>query len=161
MSEVLEKIIKEKISADHLLYLSMKYTKTCDVMINLLKRWKIMMDYAFDGMLEQAKKNKIIKKIPDAPKLKIDLVRETFSDDEPVMAALNEYMLFKLIDVLKKTKEGEFRKGVCLRVIYKGEETAINLDKLKEYAEIQENFINFVKEYLSKKRLIIKKTNKL
>ena len=45
MSEVLEKIIKEKISADHLLYVSMKYTKTCDVMINLLKRWKIMMDY--------------------------------------------------------------------------------------------------------------------
>ena len=62
MSENLEKIIKEKISADHLLYVSMKYTKTCDVMINLLKRWKIMMDYAFEAILEQAKKKKLIKK---------------------------------------------------------------------------------------------------
>lgn len=109
------------------------------------------MDYAFDGLLEQAKKKKLIKKIPDAPKLKIDLMKETFADEEPVMNALNEYMLYKLIDALNKTKESEFRKGVCLRVMYKGEEVAINLDKLKEYAEIQENFINFVKEYLSKK----------
>lgn len=110
-----------------------------------------MMDYAFDAMLDQAKKKKVIKKIPDAPKLRIDLVRETFKDEPAVMAALDEYMLFKLIDILKKTKESEFRKGVCLRVMFKMEEVAINLDKLKEYAEIEENFINFVKEYLNKK----------
>ena len=79
MSETLEKIIKEKISADHLLYVSMKYTKTCDVIVNLLKRWKIMMDYAFDGLLERAKKKKIIKKIPTAPKLKIDAIKEIFA----------------------------------------------------------------------------------
>jgi len=39
----MEDIIQEKISADHLLYVSLKYTKTCDVIINNL------MDY------EQAK----------------------------------------------------------------------------------------------------------
>tara|TARA_B100001971_G_scaffold210110_1_gene234919 strand:- start:505 stop:960 length:456 start_codon:yes stop_codon:yes gene_type:complete len=151
MPEILEKILKEKISADHLLYVSMKYTKTCDVMINLLKRWKIMMDYAFDAILNKAKKNKKIKKIPDAPKLKIDLIKETFSSNPEIMNAVNEYQMFKLIDVLKKTKESEFRKGVCLRVIYKMQETAINLDKLKEYAEIMEAFMNFTKEYLKKK----------
>ena len=151
MSELLEKIIKEKISADHLLYVSMKYTKTCDVIINLLKRWKIMMDYAFDALLEKAKKNKKIKSIPDAPKLKLDLIRKTFQKDPEVIDALNEYQLFKLIDALKKTKESEFRKGVCLRVMYKGEEVAINLDKLKEYSEILEKFINYTKLFLTKK----------
>ena len=152
MSEILEKIIKEKISADHLLYVSMKYTKTCDVMINLIKRWKIMMDYAFDGLLEKAKKNKKIKLIPDAPKLKLDLLNKTFEKNQEVMDALKEYQLFKLIDVLKKTKENEFRKGVCLRVIYKGEEVAINLDKLKEYSEILERFINYTKLFLTSKK---------
>ena len=44
----MEKIIKEKISADHLLYVSLKYTKTCDVIINLLLRWKIMIDIGID-----------------------------------------------------------------------------------------------------------------
>lgn len=148
MSEALEKIMKEKISADHLLYVSMKYTKTCDVMINLIKRWKIMMDYAFDGLLEKAKKKKLVKQIPTAPKLKIDLIKETFEDNPEVMDAIKEYEMFKLVDVLKKTKEGEFRKGVCLKVTYKGDEIPINLEKLKEYSEILERFINYTKLFL-------------
>ncbi|VVB77744.1 Uncharacterised protein [uncultured archaeon] len=150
MSEALEKIIKEKISADHLLYVSMKYTKTCDVMINLLKRWKIMIDYAIDGLLEKAKKKKMIKSIPDAPRLKIDLVKETFKNKE-VVEAMEIYEMFKLIDILNKTKEGEFRKGVCLRVTYKMKEIPINLDKLKEYSEILERFINYTKLFLLSK----------
>ena len=151
MSEVLEKIIKEKISADHLMYVSMKYTKTCDVMINLLKRWKIMMDFAFDGLLQHAKKKKKIKKIPTAPKLKVDAMKEVFKEEEDVMNAVKEYEMFKLIDILKKSKAGEFRKGVCLTVLYKGEEIRIDLDKLKEYAEILERFINYTKIFLSSK----------
>lgn len=151
MSEMLERIIKEKISADHLLYVSMKYTKTCDVMINIIKRWKIMMDYAFDGLLEKAKKKRLIKIIPIAPKLKIDLIKEKFAKNPEVINALNEYELFKLIDVLPKVKENEFRKGVCLRVTYKGIEVSINLDKLKEYSEILERFINYTKLFLINK----------
>ena len=149
MPEILEEIIKEKTSADHLLYVSMKYTKTCDVMINLIKRWKVMMDYAFQGILEKAKKKKIIKSIPQAPKIRIDLIRDTFKDKKDVLDALETYEMFRLIDVLKKTKENEFRKGVCLRVIYKGEEIPINLDKLKEYSKILERFINYTKLFLS------------
>jgi len=151
MPEILEKIIKEKISADHLLYVSMKYTKTCDVMINLLKRWKIMMDYAFDALLEKAKKKKMIKSIPTAPKLKVDLIKNAFKDFPEVMEIIDDYQMFKLIDALKKTKEGEFRKGVCLRVTYKWKEIAINLDMLKEYSEKLERFINYTKLFLSQK----------
>lgn len=151
MSETLEKIMKEKISSDHLLYVSMKYTKTCDVMINLLKRWKIMMDYAFDGLLEKAKKNKKIKKIPTAPKLKVDLIKDIFKKNPEIIDAVKEYEMFKLIDVLKKNKAGEFRKGVCLTITYKEEEIRVDLDKLKEYSEIIERFINFTKIYLTSK----------
>ena len=151
MSEILEKIIKEKISADHLMYVSMKYTKTCDVMINLLKRWKIMMDYAFDGLLEKAKKKKKIKKIPTAPKLKLDSIKDIFKKEPDIMDAVKEYEMFKLIETLKKSKAGEFRKGVCLTVLYRGEEIRIDLDKLKEYVEILERFINYTKLFLSSK----------
>ena len=154
MSEILEQIMKEKTSADHLMYVSMKYTKTCDVMINLLKRWKIMMDYAFDGLLEIAKKKKLKKmpkKLPTAPKLKTDLIKIVFADVPEVMDAVKEYEMFKLIETLKKTKAGEFRKGVCLTVLYRGEEIRIDLDKLKEYVEILERFINYTKVYLSSK----------
>ena len=155
MSEILEQIMKEKTSADHLMYVSMKYTKTCDVMINLLKRWKIMMDYSYDGLLKVAKKKKLKgmpKKIPTAPKLKLDLIEQIFKDVPEVMDAVKEYKMFKLIDVLKKTKAGEFRKGVCLTIIYKGEEIRVDLDKLKEYTLILENFINYTRQVLTQKK---------
>ncbi|MDD5192194.1 MAG: hypothetical protein PHH54_00175 [Candidatus Nanoarchaeia archaeon] len=151
MSEVLEKIIKEKISADHLLYVSLKYTKTCDVMINLIKRWKIMIDYSIDGLLDKAKKKKLIKKVPTAPKLKIDEMREVFKKKPEIIQAIDIYDMFKLIDLLQKTKESEFRKGVCLKIQYRGQEVKVDLEKLKEYSEILERFINQTKLFLSEK----------
>jgi hypothetical protein len=151
MQETLEKIMKEKISADHLLYVSMRYTKTCDVMINLIKRWKIMIDYAFDGLLEKARRKKIIKVVPTAPKLKLDSIKEIFKKNPEVMVVVKEYEMFKLIETLQKTKEDEFRKGVCLKVLYQGNEIQVNLVKLKEYSEILERFINYIKLFLSSK----------
>ena len=143
--------MKEKTSADHLLYVSMKYTKTCDVMINLIKRWKIMIDYSFEGMLAKAKKKKMIKEIPTASKLIVDTIKETFKKSPEVMKTVEIYDMFRLVDILQKTKENEFRKGVCLRVNYKGQEIPINLDKLKEYSEILESFINYTKQFLTSK----------
>ena len=59
--------------------------------------------------------------------------------------------MFRLIDVLPKTRQNEFRKGVCLTVTYRGSDIAINLDKLKEYSETLQDFIDFTKEFLISK----------
>jgi len=51
----MERIIQEKISADHLLYVSLKYTKTTDVILNLIARWRSIIDLCIDKILEKAK----------------------------------------------------------------------------------------------------------
>ena len=56
--EIMEDIIQEKISADHLLYVSLKYTKTCDVMINLILRWRRMIETSIEAILKHSKKKK-------------------------------------------------------------------------------------------------------
>jgi hypothetical protein len=144
---MLEKIIKEKISADHLLYVSLKYTKTCDVIINLLKRWTVMISDAVDGLLEQLKKKKKIKSIPAAPRQKIELAKKEFKKVPEVMKTLELYEFFRRIENLRTVRESEFRKDVRLKV-YNGEETIINLDKLKEYSANLESFISYVKQFL-------------
>jgi hypothetical protein len=145
----MDKVIKEKISADHLLYVSLKYTKTSEVIINLILRWTTMMDYAFERILQHAKKKKMIKSIPNSPKPKIDLLRELFKGKKEVMDTIELYDMFRRIDELKKESEGEFRKNVALKVYYKGEVVKVNLDKLKEYSIILEKFINYLKQFLS------------
>jgi hypothetical protein len=145
---MIEAIIKEKISADHLLYVSLKYTKTCDVILNLLKRWVIMINHCVDGILEQQKKKKKIKSIPEAPRQKIELIKQQFKNQPEVMDAIRIYEFFKRIDDTKAIKECEFRKDVRLRINDFGKEIIINLDQLKEYSMILERFISYVKQFL-------------
>ncbi len=145
----MEEIIKEKISADHLLYVSLKYTKTCDVIINLLFRWRIMIERSIDAILHHAKKKKLISKIPTSPIEKIDLMKKVFQKQEIVMKTLEVYEMFRKIDSLRYEREGEFRKNVNLRIFYQGKEININMDKLKEYGELLEKFISYVKQFLS------------
>jgi hypothetical protein len=147
---MISEIIKEKTSADHLLYVSLKYTKTCDVILNLLARWKSMIDLSFDALLEKAKKDKKIPNIPTNPKQKIEFMKKYFKKLEAVQETIPIYIFFKRVPELDKTREGEFRKNVTLRIQGPGEETEINMDKLKEYSEILERFISEVKHSISK-----------
>jgi len=141
----MEDVIKEKISADHLLYVSLKYTKTCDVIINLLSRWRIMIDKGMNILIERAKKEKKWKPIPEAPRAKLVQLKKIYSEKKEISDALLLYELFRDIDLLDKVRENEFRKGVNLKVTYRNEIININLDKLKEYASILERFISVLK----------------
>jgi hypothetical protein len=145
----MDRIIKEKISADHLLYVSLKYTKTSEVIMNLILRWEVMIGYGFEAMLKHAKKKKLIKSIPDSPKPQLDLIREAFKKEKIVIETLDLYEMFRRVENLKRESEGEFRKNVALKVTYRGEVIKINLDLLKEYSMTLEKFINYLKQFLS------------
>ncbi len=144
----MEDIIQEKISADHLLYVSLKYTKTCDVIINLLSRWSRMIETSINEILKQAKKKKKIQIVSPNPIGKIEQVRKLFKKDSEFLKVIDLYEMFRKIKELRKERIGEFRKNVTLKVFYKGDEININLEKLKEYAELLERFISTTKHFL-------------
>ena len=146
----MEDIIQEKISADHLLYVSLKYTKTCDVILNLIIRWRKMIDTSIEVLLKHAKKRKKISLIPTNPIGKIEAVKKIFKNDKNFLEVIEMYEMFRKIEELRKERIGEFRKNVCLKVFYKGEEINIDLEKLKIYADKLEKFISAVKQFLLK-----------
>ena len=144
----MEDIIQEKISADHLLYVSLKYTKTCDVIMNLILRWTRMIDTSIEKILEAAKKRKKISTISTNPLGKIEQVEKLFKKDQNFQEVIELYKMFRKIRDLRTERIGEFRKNVTLTVFYQGKEIAINLEKLKEYAENLEKFISATKQFL-------------
>lgn len=146
--EEIEEIIQEKISADHLLYVSLKYTKTCDVIINLLLRWRKMIEAGINGVLKHAKKRKKIPSVPTNPVGQMETVRKLFKKDANFQEVIDMYEMFRKVEELRKERIGEFRKNVTLKVFYLGEEININLDKLKSYAEKLEKFISTTKQFL-------------
>ena len=141
----MEDIIKEKISADHLLYVSLKYTKTCDVILNLLSRWKNMIEKGMDRLEEKEKKEKKWKPIPEAPRAKVIQLKRIYAAKKEIIEAIELYELFRDIEKLEKIRENEFRKGVNLRVTYRDKILNINLLQLKEYSDILERFISYIK----------------
>ena len=144
----MEDIIQEKISADHLLYVSLKYTKTCGVIMNLILRWKRMIEISIEKMLEHAKKKKKISSVPANPVGMIEQIRILFKKDKEFLEVIDLYEMFRKIKELRIERIGEFRKNVTLKVFYRGKEIDINLEKLKEYAELLEKFISKVKQFL-------------
>jgi hypothetical protein len=143
---VMQEIEKEMRAAQHLLYVSLKYTKTGDVILNLMYRWKLMVEHSVNLMLERAKKKKLIKEIPVAPKLKTMLLAGLLKKEPVVIETLKLYSFFRRIDALEKIKEHEFRKNIALRVIDETE-IVIDIEKLKEWQALLENFIKFVRTY--------------
>jgi len=144
----MENIIQEKISADHLLYVSLKYTKTCDVIMNLLLRWRKMIEISFDALLREAKKKKKLSKIPENSVKKIEELKKIFKKDKDISQTIKFYEMLRKLEILRTERTGEFRKNVRLRIHYTGKEVNIDLEKLKEYATLLEKFITKVKKIL-------------
>jgi len=145
----MEDIIQEKISADHLLYVSLKYTKTCDVILNLLLRWRKMIERSIETILKVLKKEKKISKIPENYVKKIDKLKEIFKKDPVIIKTLEFYEMLRKIEELRKEGENDFRKNVKLKIYYQGQIIVVDLEKLKEYAENLEKFISRVKQIIS------------
>ena len=103
----MEEIIQEKISADHLLYVSLKYTKTCDVISNLLFRWKKMIELCIDRILKKAKKKKKISSVPSNPIGQIEAIRKLFKKDKNFLEVIEMYEMFRKLKELKTERIGE------------------------------------------------------
>jgi hypothetical protein len=144
----MENIIQEKISADHLLYVSLKYTKTCDVIKNLLLRWRKMIETAIDQLLKHAKKKRKISSVPANPVKKIEAIKKLFKKDKGFIETIEFYEMLRKIEELRQERIGEFRKNVCLRIMYQGKEINVNLEQLKIYADMLEKFISTTKQFL-------------
>ena len=77
-----------------------------------------------------------------------ETLEKLFKKDSEFLKVIDLYEMFRKIRDLRKERIGEFRKNVTLKVFYRGDEININLEKLKEYAELLERFISTTKHFL-------------
>ena len=73
-----ENAAKEELKrVDHLIYVTLKYTRTCVVIKNIIERLIIAFEAEFVQGLEYALKKKKIKAIPESNRLKAELLSKT------------------------------------------------------------------------------------
>ncbi len=146
MKEAYDLAVQELKRVDHLFWVSLKYTRTVDVIKHVIDRIINCMGYGFESILKYAKDKKLITHIPDNAGLRCELLRKTFPDNAELIDYINFYTLLRKLSKAEHTKKEEFRRHVAMiATIDKGEVIEISIDVLKEYYEKTKNFIRFTK----------------
>jgi len=135
---------KEEIKrADHLIYISLKYTKTVDVIKITIQRLINAFDFAILDVLEYAKKKKKIKSIPLSPIMRTEILKNLIKN-EILDDFIDFYFLLKKIDKADFGKKEEYRKNVTLIAFTQPDHININIETLKAFFEKTKRFKEFI-----------------
>ena len=147
MPEILQNAREEMKRADHLLYVSLKYTRTVDVIKSMLERLINAIDAAVDTMLDYALKKKLIKEKPENLGLKGDLAKTAFKD--PKITEMVDFgMRLKQINRAEYTKSKEYRRHVTMTAITETGIVNVDIDTTKEYYNKTKDYIEYAERML-------------
>ena len=148
MKEALDNAVQELKRVDHLFYVSLKYTRTVDMMRHMIERLISTIDYGMESLLKHAKENKLIANIPNNAGLRYELLKKTYPDNQELINYMNFYMRLRKILRADYTKREEYRRHVTMISNVSGEIIEVSIDTLKEDYGTTKNFINFIRRTL-------------
>ncbi len=145
MEETLFDAKQELKRVDHLIYVSLKYTRTVDVLRNVIDRLVSAMDFMVLAVLEYARDKGRLDEIPTAPVARNEKLKEVFADDEKLVALAEFYALLrKILKLDYIRKENEYRRHVAMVFDVEGEEITINIDNVTEYYKDAKEYISYI-----------------
>ncbi|MBI2671566.1 hypothetical protein HYX16_01395 [Candidatus Woesearchaeota archaeon] len=131
-----ESAAEELKRADHLIYVTLKYTRTVDVIRNTILRLINAMDFAVQEALTYLK----VKNISSVARMRMEQLVEKLPKLKEYGAF---YFLLRRIYNTGFGKKEEYRKNVTLLT----EEGDVNIEVLKEYFETTKRFVKFLEDY--------------
>jgi len=145
MKESLYEAKDELKRVDHQIYVSLKYTRTVDVLMNCIGRMIDAYNCLIDALLKYAVEKKIRREefIPTTPLERGELARELFKDSI-VQNNMELYFLLRKILKTNPKKEQEFRRHVTLRTIIDDKEITLDIDKATEYYNTIKEFYEWI-----------------
>ncbi len=151
MNEFIKEARDELKRSDHLFYVSLKYSRTVDVMKNLLDRLIAACERCIDALLLDAEEKQMIMERPDNLGLKVDLVKQTYP--EPWVAEITDFMMFlRRINRAEFTRAREFRRHVTMTAVMDDGVIEVNIDIIKEHYDKVIGFVNRTDEFISGKK---------
>ena len=145
MKDYLDDVKNEVKRIDHLIYVSLKYTRTVDVIRSVVERIINAFEIGIEGLLEKVKKRRKHFEIPSQPLLRCGLIKQVFPDDKKLLKFVDFYLMLRRTLKAPYTKKEEYRRHVTMIADMGGNFFEINMDNLKEYYKKTQDFIEYVK----------------
>ena len=153
MKEAFDDAIEELKRVDHLFWVSLKYTRTVDMIKHVIERIISCMTMGIESLLRYAKEKKMISVIPDNIGLKIELAKKTFPNNAELNDYINFYQIMRKLSMAEYKKKEEFRRHVTMiATIDKSEIVNVDIDTLKLYYEKLKTFMRFVKKIINEEK---------
>jgi hypothetical protein len=138
-------LAKEEIKrADHLIYVSLKYTRTLDILKHTIQRLIAAFDYIFEGLLNNLKEEDKISEIPKAPLQKSKVLKKVFEDEEEMQHFIEFYLLLRRLNRSELTVNNEYRRNLRMVAELDEGELEITIDIIHEYYFKTEEFLKYV-----------------
>jgi hypothetical protein len=132
MEEALDSSLEELKRVDHLIYVSLKYTRTCDIFKSIIERMIEALNFAFEALLIKLEEEHKIMEVPIQPGIKAELIKEHYPD-EKMQEIVDFYLLLRKLNRADFTREREYRRHVTMRMEIDGSPFAVNIDSITEY----------------------------
>ena len=120
--------------ADHLIFVSLKYTRTIDVLASIIQRLINSCDFAIDALIEFSNKRKKDKTVSKIYKVKAEFIKGKFKKNEMIIEFIEFSDFLRRILKAEHLKREEFRKNVTLTAMEGDVEVMqVNMDVIKDY----------------------------
>ncbi len=137
--------LEELKRVDHMVYVTLKYTRTCDVIKNTIKR----IIAAFDSIVGEALEYKKVA-VPNLDKDKMDMFYKILNK-RGVKKYFNLYFLLKKLDTAKYTPREEYRKHVTMVANVDNKVVEVDVPTLHNYYIQTREFVNLIIDWMKEK----------
>tara|TARA_Y100000034_G_C6844489_1_gene382407 strand:- start:165 stop:656 length:492 start_codon:yes stop_codon:yes gene_type:complete len=153
MTEFLDDSEGELKRAEHMIFVSLKYSRTVDVMRNVIQRLVNSIEFMINGYLDILIDEKKIEELPTAPITKVNQVKKNFKD-QSIISMVELYLFLRKLYRAKYTCSREFRRHVTMTSTVINLETdektiyEIKIDHLREYFDQTREYWNNYKKLI-------------
>jgi hypothetical protein len=147
MKDALENSREELKRIDHLIYVTLKYTRTVDVFISILERMINSYDFIVEALLKKAIEEGKIADIPDLPLTKAEIAAKNY-ESRKIKDHIKKYLLFRKLIRSDHEKSNEFRRHVTMTARVDDKEIKVNIDNITEDYHKLKDFVEYIQKML-------------
>lgn len=149
-SEAYRLATQELKRADHSIAVSLKYTRTVDVIKSIIQRLINSISLGLTALLEHEKKEGKVSEVPELPRLKVELSRKLYPNDEVIQNFCDFFLLLRKIDKADFKRANEFRRNVTmLAFLDDGSSIEVTIDIITDYYERTRECLNYIQKIIS------------
>ena len=149
-TENLQLALQELKRADHSIAVSLKYTRTVDVIKSIIDRLINTLSFCLDVLLAHAKTQRKITEIPELARLKVDLVKQVYPNDRVISDFCEFFLLLRQVTKARFERAQEYRRHVTMTAHLDNSQTVeITIDIISEYFERTKEFYTLVSRMIN------------